>query len=180
MKRICIFCGSSSGTLPDYTGAARRLAATLAGAGIGVVYGGASVGVMGALADATLEAGGEVTGVIPRALWEREVAHTGVTTLEVVESMHQRKARMAELADAFIALPGGIGTMEELFEIWTWGQLGLHRKPFGLLDVAGYYAPLIVFLDHAAAQGFVRPRDRAMVRVEREPERLLQRLRETA
>lgn len=176
VRRVCVFCGSSPGALPEYVDAARRLGALLAERGVGVVYGGASVGVMGALADAALAAGGEVTGVIPRALWEREVAHTGLSELQVVGSMHQRKARMTELSDAFVALPGGLGTLEELFEVWTWGQLGLHRKPLGLLDVAGFYGPLIEFLDHAVAQRFVGVVHRAMLAVEREPEALLERL----
>lgn len=176
MKRLCVFCGSSPGVLPTYADAARRLGTLLAERGIGVVYGGASVGVMGALADAALAAGGEVIGVIPRALWEREVAHTGLSALEVVGSMHERKARMAELADAFVALPGGLGTLEELFEVWTWGQLGLHRKPLGLLDTAGFYDPLIRFLDHATEQRFVGVAHRDMLAVEHDPEALVERL----
>ncbi len=140
------------------------------------MYGGGSVGLMGMLADATLAAGGEVVGVIPRSLLEREVGHAGLTTLHVVESMHQRKALMAELADAFVALPGGLGTLEELFEIWTWGLLGLHAKPFGLLDVEEYYAPLIAFLDHAVMEGFVRAAHRAMTLVDTNPDSLLDRL----
>jgi uncharacterized protein (TIGR00730 family) len=128
------------------------------------------------VANAALDAGGEVVGVIPRALWEREVAHTGLSELQVVESMHQRKARMAELSDGFIALPGGVGTLEEFFEIWTWGQLGLHRKPYALLDVAGYYTPLVAFLDHMVERGFVRERHRALVIVDHQPASLLDRL----
>jgi uncharacterized protein (TIGR00730 family) len=130
---------------------------------------------MGALADAALAAGGEVIGVIPRALWSREVAHTGLPDLRVVETMHQRKALMAELADGFVALPGGLGTFEELFEVWTWAQLGMHRKPVGLLDVEGFYAPLTAFLDRAVAEAFVRPAHRAMLAVERDAESLLAR-----
>lgn len=178
VNSVCVFCGSSPGLDPAYLEAARRLGGLLAERGIAVVYGGASVGVMGAVADAALAAGGRVVGVIPRALWEREVAHTGLTELRVVDSMHQRKAAMAELSDAFVALPGGIGTLEELFEIWTWAQLGLHRKAFGLLDVLGFYRPLAAFLDHVVEQGFLKPNHRALVHVDQDPERLLARLRE--
>lgn len=137
------------------------------------MYGGASVGIMGVLADATLAAGGRVVGVIPRALVDREIAHTGLTELHVVDTMHERKARMAELSDAFVALPGGLGTLEELFEIWTWGMLGLHDKPYGLLDVDGYYEPLIRFLDHARDEGFVRPAQRDRLVVDTDADRLL-------
>lgn len=177
VRSICVFCGSSPGALPDYIESARALGGVLAEHGIRLVYGGASVGVMGALADAVLAAGGKAVGVIPRALWEREVAHTGLTELHVVESMHQRKAMMAELSDGFIALPGGIGTMEELFEVWTWAQLGMHRKPCGLLDVAGYYRPLIAFLDHMVEQHFVRDAHRSIVLVDHDPGALVQRFR---
>jgi uncharacterized protein (TIGR00730 family) len=173
MKRICVFCGSSAGVNPEYASAARALGRTLAGRGIGLVYGGGSVGLMGVLADATLEAGGEVTGVIPRALELRELAHGRLTALHVVSSMHERKAKMAELAEGFVALPGGMGTLEELAEILTWAQLGLHARPCGLLDVAGYYRPLIAFLDHAAAEGFLRPEHRRLVLVANEPGALL-------
>jgi uncharacterized protein (TIGR00730 family) len=176
LNRVCVFCGSSPGARPEYGTAARQLGATLARRGVGLVYGGASVGIMGTLANAVLAHGGEVVGVIPRALVEREVAHAGLTRQHVVDSMHERKATMAELADAFVALPGGLGTMEELFEIWTWGLLGLHGKAFGLLDVAGYYAPLTRFLDHGVAEGFIREAHRAMVLVDTDPERLLDRL----
>lgn len=137
------------------------------------MYGGASVGIMGVLADATLAAGGRVVGVIPRALVDREIAHTGLTELHVVDTMHERKARMAELSDAFVALPGGLGTLEEFFEIWTWGMLGLHDKPYGLLDVDGYYEPLIRFLDHARDEGFVRPAQRDRLVVDTDADRLL-------
>ena len=178
MKSICVFCGSSSGVLPDYVAAARALGQILAEQKIRLVYGGASVGVMGALADATLAAGGEAVGVIPRPLWEREVGHTGLTELHVVQTMHQRKALMAELADGFIALPGGIGTLEELFEVWTWGQLGIHQKPCGLLDVAGYYQPLVAFLDHMVRQQFVRDEHRSFVLVDENPEALVRRFGE--
>lgn len=137
------------------------------------MYGGASVGLMGVLADAARACGAEVVGVIPRALVDRELAHRGLTELHVVDTMHERKARMAELSDAFVALPGGLGTLEELFEVWTWGMLGLHAKPYGLLDVAGYYQPLIRFLDHARDEGFIRPAQRARLVVDTDPDRLL-------
>jgi hypothetical protein len=175
MRRVCVFCGSSPGTGPVYLEAARAAGRALAARGLGLVYGGGSVGLMGAIADAALGAGAEVIGVIPRALQLRELAHGGLTTLHVVGSMHERKARMAELADAFVALPGGLGTLEELAEILTWAQLGLHARPVGLLDVAGYYGPLVAFLDHAVAEGFVRPDHRRLVLVERDPAALLDR-----
>ncbi len=165
MNRLCVFCGSSPGVDPAYRSAAEHLGRTLARRGIGIVYGGGSVGLMGALADAALAAGGEVVGVIPRALQLREVGHAGLSELHVVASMHERKARMAELAGAFVALPGGMGTLEELAEILTWAQLGLHEKPCGLLDVGGYWRPLVAFFDHAVAEGFVRPEDRRLVLV---------------
>jgi len=177
MRRLCIFCGSQTGRRPEYARAARAMGQTLATAGIGLVYGGGRVGLMGEVAEATLAAGGEVTGVIPEALAAREVAFTELEDLRVVGSMHERKALMAELSDAFIALPGGLGTLEELFEVWTWGQLGIHGKPFGLLNVDGFFDPLIACLDHLVAEGFVRPRHRAMMRVEPDPEALLAALR---
>ena len=173
MRSICVFCGSSNGASPSYAAAAKALGECAAAQGIQIVYGGASVGIMGVLADSTLAAGGRVIGVIPRALVEREIAHTNLTELQVVDTMHDRKARMAELADAFVALPGGLGTLEELFEIWTWGMLGLHHKPYGLLDVGGYYQPLIRFLDHARDEGFVRPAQRDRLVVDTDAERLL-------
>jgi uncharacterized protein (TIGR00730 family) len=163
MRRICVFCGSNSGRLAAYREAATRLGRLLAMRGLGLVYGGASVGLMGAVADAALGAGGEVVGVIPRGLMDRELGHRRLTALHVVESMHQRKRMMADLADAFIALPGGAGTLEEIFEIWTWAQLGDHEKPCGLLNVAGFYDRLIGFLDHAAGDRFMRPEHRAML-----------------
>jgi uncharacterized protein (TIGR00730 family) len=163
MKRVCVFCGSSVGLNSQYVEAARHLGRTLARRGLGLVYGGGSVGLMGALADAGLEAGGEVVGVIPRALQLREIGHARLTALHVVSSMHERKAKMAELADAFVALPGGMGTLEEFAEILTWAQLGLHAKPCGLLDVAGYWQPLVAFFDHAVAEGFIRPEHRRFV-----------------
>jgi uncharacterized protein (TIGR00730 family) len=155
---------------------ARWLGSTLARRGIRLVYGGASVGMMGTLADAVLAEGGEVIGVIPGALIDREVAHPGLTHQHVVATMHERKARMAELAEAFIALPGGLGTLEELFEVWTWGLLGIHSKPFGILDVHEYFAPLVVFLDAAVREGFVRDVHRAMVLVDTDPDRLIERM----
>ncbi len=161
--RVCVFCGSNAGRRPEYRDAAVTLGRLLAREGIGVVYGGASVGLMGALADAALAAGGEVIGVLPRALMDREVGHSGLSDLRVVGSMHARKALMAELSDAFIALPGGAGTLEEIFEVWTWAQLGDHQKPCGLLNVAGFYDGLAGFLDHAAAEGFMRAEHREML-----------------
>jgi uncharacterized protein (TIGR00730 family) len=173
MQRVCVFCGSSPGVQPGYLAAARALGDQLARRGLGLVYGGASIGLMGAVADAALAGGGEVIGVIPAALQAKEIAHEGLTRLEVVGSMHERKARMSELADAFIALPGGMGTLEELSEMLTWAQLGLHRKPCGLLDVAGYWQPLVVFFDHAVQEQFLRPHHRALLLVEEEPLALL-------
>lgn len=173
MRRLCVFCGSSAGVLPAYGETARALGATLARRGIGLVYGGGGVGLMGAVADGALAAGGQVIGVIPRALQLRELAHAGLSSLHVVSSMHERKAKMAELSHGFIALPGGMGTLEEFAEILTWAQLGLHAKPCGLLDVAGYYRPLVGFFDQAVAQGFVRPEHRSLVLVGDDPDALL-------
>jgi uncharacterized protein (TIGR00730 family) len=177
MERLCVFSGSSPGAQPDYRRAAEELGRALADQGVGLVYGGASVGLMGLVADAILDAGGEAIGVIPQALVEREIAHPGVSDLRVVGSMHERKALMAELADGFVALPGGLGTVEELFEVYTWAQLGLHRKPCALLDVEGYYEGIASFLAHAVRERFLREDHRAMLIVEREPRRLLERLR---
>jgi uncharacterized protein (TIGR00730 family) len=171
--RLCIFCGSSPGARPDYAAATEELAQLLARRGIGVVYGGASVGLMGLLADSALAAGGEVVGVIPAALEAKEIAHTGLTDLHVVGSMHERKALMAELSDGFIALPGGSGTLEELFEVFTWSQLGLHRKACALLNVAGYYDGLEAFLDHAVRERFLRAEHRAMLLCEDTPPAVL-------
>ncbi len=162
-RRICVFCGSNPGVDPVYADAARALGRELARRDIGVVYGGGRVGLMGQLADAALIAGGKVYGVIPQKLCDLEVGHSGLTELFVVDSMHARKMLMAQLADAFIALPGGFGTLEELFEVVTWGQLGYHHKPVGLLDVAGYFAPLLAFIDHAAATGFILPQYRPLL-----------------
>jgi uncharacterized protein (TIGR00730 family) len=166
MDRVCVFSGSSPGAHPDYARAAQELGRALADQGVGLVYGGASVGLMGAVADAVLDAGGDAVGVIPQALVEREIAHPALSDLRVVGSMHERKALMAELADGFVALPGGMGTLEELFEVYTWTQLGLHSKPLGLLDVRGYYAQLAAFLDHAVAERFVTAEHREMLVVE--------------
>ena len=173
MKRICVFAGSSAGARPDYVTAAAELGRVLAARSIGLVYGGARVGLMGAVADAVLAGGGEVTGVIPRALVEKEVAHSGLTDLRVVTSMHQRKALMADLSDAFIALPGGWGTLDEMFEILTWAQLGLHRKPCGLLNALGYFERLLSFLDHTMEQGFVRREYGSLLSVAHAPASLL-------
>ena len=176
LTSLCVYCGSSSGRIDAYAAAARALAQTMVERGIRLVYGGAGVGIMGAVADEVLRLGGKAVGVIPEALMRKELAHAGLTELHVTPSMHARKTLMAELADGFVALPGGIGTMEEIFESWTWGQLGLHRKPCGLLNVAGYYDSLIAFLDHAAGEQFVRPDQRRMLVVESEPGVLLDRL----
>jgi len=176
VRRVCVFCGSSPGRDPRYAEAAGALARGLAARGIGVVFGGGSIGLMGVLADRALAAGVEVTGVIPHGLAARELAHRGVADMRVVPTMHARKALMAELADGFVALPGGIGTFEELLEIATWGQLGIHRKPIGVLNVAGYYDPLVALLDHAVAEGFVTAQNRRLVTVDSSPERLLDRM----
>jgi uncharacterized protein (TIGR00730 family) len=178
VQRVCVFCGSSPGAHPAYAEATAELGRLLVGDGIGLVYGGGAVGLMGVLADSVLAAGGEATGVIPQALMDREIGHRGLTELRVVGSMHERKALMADLSDAFIALPGGLGTLEELFEVYTWAQLGLHRKPCGLLDVERYYAGIVDFLEHAVRERFVREEHRAILMVERDPRRLIDRLRE--
>ncbi len=163
LKRICVFCGSSVGTPPAYAAAARELGRTLTERGLGIVFGGGKVGLMGVLADAALEVGGEAIGVIPEALVAREIGHNGLTELHVVRSMHERKTLMADLADAFIALPGGYGTFEEFFEAVTWTQLGIHKKPCGLLNVEGYYDALLALLNRAVADGFVREANRSLV-----------------
>ncbi len=173
LAAVCVFSGSSPGARPAYTEAATALGRELAHRGTRVVYGGASVGLMGAVADAALAAGGEVVGVIPQHLVDREVAHHGLTELHVTGSMHERKALMADLADGFVALPGGLGTLEELAEILTWSQLGLQSKPCGLLDVADFYAPLLAFLDHTVTERFVSPEHRALVLSGRRPGDLL-------
>jgi uncharacterized protein (TIGR00730 family) len=177
MRRICVFCGASPGARTEYTQATMELARLLVGDGIGVVYGGGGVGLMGALADAVIAEGGEIIGVIPGALVDREIAHRDVPDMRVVGSMHERKAEMAELADAFIALPGGIGTLEELFEVYTWAQLGLHHKPCALLNVAGYYDGVASFLAHAVDERFLRVEHHEMLMVESEPGLLIERLR---
>jgi uncharacterized protein (TIGR00730 family) len=176
LRRVCVFCGSKHGARPEYAEAARAMAAAMVAAGIDLVYGGGCVGLMGVVADAVLEGGGEVLGVIPEHMSGREIAHHGVTDLRIVGSMHERKALMYELSDGFVALPGGLGTLEELFEITTWSQLGLHAKPTGLLDVEGFYGPLVAFLDQLVTEGFVSRRHRALLRVAAEPATLLERL----
>jgi len=175
MKKICVYCGSNPGLRPEYVAAARCLAEELLSREIGLVYGGAHVGIMGEIADTVLKGGGEVIGIMPQALVDREVSHTGLTELIVVASMHERKAMMADLSDGFIALPGGLGTIEELFEVLTWAQLGFHKKPCGLLNASGYYDHLSAFLDHAAAEGFVKGAHRSMLIVETDPTTLLDR-----
>ncbi|MCM2334478.1 MAG: TIGR00730 family Rossman fold protein [Anaeromyxobacteraceae bacterium] len=176
MKRICVFCGASPGHDPRYAEAARALGRAIAARGLELVYGGGSVGLMGTVADAALAAGARVTGVIPEVLQIRELAHRGLTDLRVVRSMHERKALMAELSDGFVALPGGMGTLEELSEVLTWAQLGLHARPVGLLDVGGYYRPLVAFFDQAVSAGFLRPHHRAILQQAEAPEALLDRL----
>jgi uncharacterized protein (TIGR00730 family) len=178
VKRICVFCGSNRGVDPAFGESARALGETLARQNLGLVYGGGNVGLMGVLADAVIEKQGEAIGVIPQALVDRELAHAGLTQLRIVHSMHERKATMAELADAFIALPGGYGTLEEFCEILTWGQLGLHRKPCGLLNVSGFFAPFLAQIDLAIRTGFIRPEHREFFVVENAPEALLERLRD--
>ena len=175
MKSVCVYCGSSAGRDPAYAGAARALGKELVARGLGLVYGGSSVGIMKVVADTVLALGGRVTGVIPESLVRKEIAHRGLSELHVTGSMHERKMLMAELSDAFVALPGGIGTLEELFEAWTWAQLGLHAKPCGLLNVAGYFDGLIAFLDHTVREGFVKEASRAMLIVSDDPADLLDR-----
>lgn len=176
MHSVCVFCGGNPGARPSYAAAAAGLGRVLAASGLGLVYGGASTGLMGVVADAALAGGGRVHGVLPEFMIAREVAHRGLSELTLVASMHERKATMAAHADAFVALPGGFGTLEELFEVLTWSQLGLHRKPCALLDVDGYYASLVAFLDHAVREGLLRPEYRAMLFVESDPARLVERL----
>ncbi|MGH9419709.1 MAG: TIGR00730 family Rossman fold protein [Thermoanaerobaculia bacterium] len=176
MRSLCVFCGSNAGTNPRFAEVAREFGALLAAEGIALVYGGGHVGLMGIVADAVLAGGGKAIGVIPRALWDREVGHRNLTELHVVETMHERKAMMASLSDAFVAMPGGLGTLEEIFEVWTWAQLGIHSKPIGFLDAEGFYAPLMAFLDSAVEGGFVRAQYRAMAIVDVDPAMLLRKL----
>jgi uncharacterized protein (TIGR00730 family) len=175
VQSVCVFCGSSSGARPDYERAAVDLGRTIAQRGLTLVYGGSKVGLMGAVADAALAAGGRVHGVIPQALVDKELAHAGLTQLDIVASMHERKARMADLAGGFVALPGGAGTLEEIFEVWTWAQLGFHAKPVGFLNAAQYYDRLEGFLDHTVEEGFIRAGLRDMLIFDTEPDRLLDR-----
>jgi uncharacterized protein (TIGR00730 family) len=177
-RRICVFCGSSPGARESYATAATSLARHLVATGIGIVYGGGKVGLMGKLADAAIEAGGEIVGVIPRDLVEKEVSHSGLSALRIVGSMHKRKAQMAELSDAFIALPGGYGTLEEFCEVLTWTQLGLQRKPCGILNIVGYYDRLLSLFDHAVEEQFLKPVHRGIVISETSPESLVARLLE--
>src|SRR5262245_34386459 len=176
LQRVCIFCGSSTGVRPEYRAAAEEIAALLARRGVGIVFGGGRVGLMGVVADTALAHGGHVIGVIPSAMVTREIAHLGLPDLRVVASMHERKALMASLSDAFVALPGGFGTFEELCEAITWTQLGLHRKPCGLLNVAGYYDPLVALFDRAVDDGFIRPENRHLVVADSRPASLIERL----
>jgi uncharacterized protein (TIGR00730 family) len=177
LNRICVFCGTNPGSQPAYGVAARELGRVLASKDIELVYGGASVGIMGELADSVQEHGGHVTGIIPQQLMEKEAAHTGIRNLIVVASMHQRKSQMADMSDGFIALPGGIGTLEGFFEVLTWGQLGIHTKPAGILNVDGYFDDLTAFLDHAVEEGFLTSDHRNAIMVESEPGKLLDRMR---
>ncbi|MCP4746030.1 MAG: TIGR00730 family Rossman fold protein [Desulfobacteraceae bacterium] len=174
MKRICVFCGSSFGSKPEYSEAAKQLGSVLAGNDIGLVYGGANVGIMGQIANTVLDQGGEVVGVIPRALVEKEVAHTKLNDLRIVDSMHERKALMSELSDGFIAMPGGFGTIEEFVEILTWLQLGIHQKPCGLLNVNMYYDKFMRFLDHITGEQFVQEKHRNMVLADSNPKSLIE------
>jgi uncharacterized protein (TIGR00730 family) len=176
LSSLCVFCGSNPGAQVAYLEAAEAVGRGLAQRGLRVVYGGGKIGMMGAVADAARAEGGEVIGVIPQAIFDLEIGHTGLDDLRVVGSMHERKALMAELSDAFIALPGGIGTLEEVFEVYTWAQLGIHSKPLGLIDVAGYYEPLVAFLDHAVQERFLRPETRTMLAVSERLDDLLAQL----
>lgn len=176
LQRVCVYCASNDGVRSEYLAAARQMGTVIAQRGYALVYGGGGTGLMGALANATLAAGGEVIGVMPHALVQREAAHQGLTALHVVDSMHERKAMLAEMADAFIALPGGLGTLEEFFETWTWAQLGVHHKPVGLLDVAQYWQSLVTMLTHMEAEGFMRGTPQEWLVMETDPARLLDRL----
>jgi uncharacterized protein (TIGR00730 family) len=176
LRTVCIFCAANPGVHPLYAERARDMGRFLAGSGRRLVFGGGRTGLMGALAEGALGAGGEVIGIMPKHLVDREVAHTGLTELHVVSSMHERKALLAELSDGFLAMPGGLGTMEELFEIWTWGQLGLHRKPYGLLEMNGFFAPLLAFIDHAVGEGFIQQLNRDLLVVDEDPAALIARM----
>jgi uncharacterized protein (TIGR00730 family) len=180
IQTLAVYCGSADGSRPDFAEAARATAAAMVSQGVDLVYGGGRLGLMGVVADAVLDAGGEAYGVIPEALVNLEVAHTGVTELYTVADMHQRKAKMTELADAFLALPGGIGTLDELFEAWSWNALGYHAKPLCLLNVEGFWDGLIAFMDHATANGFLSPQRRAQLLVASTPEQALEHLDEAA
>jgi uncharacterized protein (TIGR00730 family) len=175
--RLCVFCGAHGGSEPLYGHSATVLGQRLAREGIGLVYGGGKLGLMGAVADAAIASGGEAIGVIPQALVDYEIAHQGLTELRIVNSMHERKSQMADLSDGFVALPGGLGTLEELFEIWTWSQLGYHRKPVAILNVGGFFDELIQFLDKIVERGFVRPENRAMLIVAADPDELIGKIR---
>lgn len=176
IRSLCVFCGSNTGSDPRFAAVARDFGALMAKEGIALVFGGGSVGLMGVVADAVLAGGGKAIGVIPRALWDREVGHRNLSELHIVESMHERKAMMASLSDAFVALPGGLGTLEEIFEVWTWAQLGIHAKPVAFLDVGGFYTPLLEFLDRGVDAGFIRPQYRALAIVDTDGVTLLRRL----
>ena len=178
MKRVCVYCGSSDGKKPEYKEAARTLGRAMLDKGIGLVYGGAQIGIMGEIADTVMEGGGEVIGIMPKSLADREIFHTGLTRLEIVDSMHERKAMMADLSDGFIALPGGLGTIEEIFEVLTWAQLGFHQKPCALLNALGYYDNLSAFLNHTVIEGFVNTASRSMLITESDPVTLLERFEE--
>jgi uncharacterized protein (TIGR00730 family) len=180
IRNVCVYCGSADGVHAEYYAAAREMGAALARRGLVLVYGAGKTGLMGALADGCLQAGGEVIGVVPENLNTEVLIHAGLTRLEVVDGMHTRKARMAELSDAFIALPGGIGTLEELFEVWTWRQIGYHDKPIGLLDVDGFFGPLLAFIDRCVEEGFLAPAQRRVPLIDTDPARLLAREREAA
>jgi uncharacterized protein (TIGR00730 family) len=175
LENICVYCGSNAGRQPVYAEQAKAFGRTLAQRGLGLIYGGSSAGIMGVVADAVLAHGGRAIGIIPEVLVKKELAHKGLTELHVVGSMHERKTLMAEKADGFVALPGGVGTFEEIFETWTWAQLGLHSKPCGLLNIAGYYDKLAAFLDHTVEEAFMRPQHRAMLVVENDADALLDR-----
>ncbi|MCG2584415.1 TIGR00730 family Rossman fold protein [Massilia sp. TS11] len=177
MKAVAVYCGANAGAAPVYAEQARQLGQALVKNDLALVYGGGNVGLMGVIADEVLRLGGEVTGVIPTTLVEREVGHTGLTRQFIVKDMHERKAMMAAHADAFIAMPGGMGTLEELFEMLTWSQLGIHSKPIGLLNVAGYYNSLLNFLEHGEREGFIKPAHRALLKVDTDPQRLLAQFR---